>query len=595
MKKLGVMLRKVLSYVVISAFILSNVGYAMPTVAGAAKASVDNMALRSFLQTGDIGALRADQEAFRTMLQLLTAREYTADQVDIINMWGKSLQDNQLQTAAERVAAVQREINNQLQFDEATGDVRIERNGQLFVEIVNDKVTVGKDVVEGASGKAESEAQEKALVAEALKPENTQAASADQKDKFLGDLTAVLDKAVAAGRIGQDLADDIMAEATRKNLAFMGTVAFDANNYMTGYSTADTNYVSADLTDITDQGLHETLEGMGYNDAQVLDIQMKIHGITDRKDTNNPMGQTREAITQSVEKKLTEKETAAQNPAQDVKAEADVEKIEAGDMTEVKRVIETVRPGLSSEAQQALDTMGDEQQLAFVQQTIDMVRKPTLEALSKAINLLIRNLDDGKYALNVKTADVTPALAEHISKGGAAGFHVDDLFKIENKVAVPRNQESLHFLLGLARIALKPGAIQFYGAGRNAKKIERVLKTLSPELAKVTVHAGKENAIADTMTDKSLLRVIYSDEQQIQGIEGVMYFKVNQLKDGQVDLFELLLTVTTGKNLDASQKAVLDQLKGGTIELTKVELIDNAAYKAMQEDYEKVVNLLIQA
>ncbi|MBU2063689.1 MAG: hypothetical protein KKF93_04770, partial [Candidatus Omnitrophica bacterium] len=256
---------------------------------------------------------------------------------------------------------------------------------------------------------------------------------------------------------------------------------------------------------------------------------------------------------------------------------------------------ETVRPGLSSEAQQALDTMGDEQQLAFVQQTIDMVRKPTLEALSKAINLLIRNLGDGKYALNVKTADVTPALAEHISKGGAAGFHVDDLFKIENKVAVPRNQESLHFLLGLARIALKPGAIQFYGAGRNAKKIERVLKTLSPELAKVTVHAGKENAIADTMTDKSLLRVIYSDEQQIQGIEGVTYFKVNQLKDGQVDLFELLLTVTTGKNLDASQKAVLDQLKGGTIELTKVELIDNAAYKAMQEDYEKVVNLLIQA
>ncbi|MFH2144973.1 MAG: hypothetical protein ABII75_02980, partial [Candidatus Omnitrophota bacterium] len=152
MKKLGVMLRKVLSLVVISTFILSNVGYAMPTVAGAAKASVDNMALRSFLQTGDIGALRADQEAFRTMLQLLTAREYTADQVaDIINMWGKSLQDNQLQTAAERVAAVQREINNQLQFDEATGDVRIERNGQLFVEIVNDKVTVGKDVVEGAS------------------------------------------------------------------------------------------------------------------------------------------------------------------------------------------------------------------------------------------------------------------------------------------------------------------------------------------------------------------------------------------------------------------------------------------------------------
>ncbi|MBU4304576.1 MAG: hypothetical protein KJ893_02970 [Candidatus Omnitrophica bacterium] len=622
------MWKKVLSFTVLCTFIISNVCYAVPAIGSVSiaqpnvkaglKNSVDNMALRSFLQTGAVGELEGNKAAFASMLQLLTTQTYTEEKVtEIINMWRSNLAEGKLASAADRLTAVREVLKNNVEFNEATGDVRVTRNGELFVEVANGKVNVGTDVTQGNSGKAESQEKKEALIKEALLSENLATLSMEEKEVELNKLRTVLDKAVAMyeedtangikeeDRIGisREFAERMNSAVAAKDIQLMGTVAYDENNYITSHSNPEANFLNRDLTDRTDMLAHEVLEGMGFNDKQILGIQMKIHGIRnaeERKTGNNPMAQTRSESLASVAKTLEAKAAAAETPAKD-DIEVDRSLLKATGAAAEQRAMEISMEACpeGSVARTNLELAGPAGALIALKTLLgDKLAKLVGQFKGFIDSLVLKASNEAKVAVQ----DIVTKAAEYIGQGNRIAFVKNMMFKEEKNtkgevMMVPRFGAAMIFKVVSMISTEHEGIINITNAGTQAEMIRDTLETLYPELGKkVRVYEGKEGSILDELNgDATKLRVLYINENDIDNISGVAYIK-STIMD-RVNGLKVLFTVLAPNlnTLSNQEQEALTQLQDGRFELKNVEVAVDSDYKAMEADFLKAVKVALQA
>ena len=560
-KKGGCMLRKVLSVFVICSLMFSNACFAMPAVAQMG-ATVDNMALRSFLEDG---VLTTDQGDFVSMLTTLTNKTYNAEDAKaIFNMWS-SVKGTDVAT---RVAAAQKEIPQ--------------------VSLDGDKVVIDINP-QGRSSKATSEANLASLDAsaqQAVADGKTTEVTADQKNKDRADLEAML----AVGNISESRKQEILNAFDSRGLYTMAPVVMDMDNRLHGMSTADASYIDENLTGTarTDLILHETLESLnGNDDAKTMTEQMAIHNLDEntRKDAESTMGQTRKAMADSAAKVLAAEE--AKTPSDKVAINKDFLNKDKTDPAAQAEAMEIAKKAFAGDTDKLAKAKADDL-VGMIQDLMQKKMNEITSNLSSALGTLI------PASKQTDTDEQVAVLAENVAAlkdGEVLAMDYDMLFTTKNGKVVPRVGATILFD-SLNSSKVKDGAIQVISA-QNVQGAQDALGYMFPELGKkVTVNAGNEGSLAVVNTNPALLRVLYTSETSIEGgIADVSYIKGPKMD--KVDGLQVLVAALA-PNLKAVDQSILIDLGDGKFELGQME-IDDAAYEQMEAAYEEVVNILIQA
>ena len=568
-KKGGCMLKKVLSVLLVCCFMFSSVCFAMPTAMGI-KAAVDNMALQSFLQkdTNDVG----DINAFTTMLNNVTQSAYNTEEAkNIVDMWAKN------DSVQARVAAAQK-----------TGIPGI------TVTEVDGKLVVSIDVKEfGLSSKAETQESVVALenaANQAIADGKTTPVTGIQKAQDRANLEAMLD----AGTITETRKQEVLNAFDTRGLNTMAPIVIDANNRLHGLSKANASYIDQNLTGTarTDLILHETLESLNNNDdATVMAEQMSIHGVdnTTRKEPGSVMETTRQAMYDSAQKVITTQEEKA--PADEIVINKSFLSEDSNDPNvqgKAKAMLVQAMSGKESEISKA-----DPKTLVTMVQGLMQTKINEITAsLKTAMGVFIPTATNA--VTEVQQAEAIVKAAEGLKDGEVLAMDYDMLFTTQNGKVVPRLGATV-LLDALNNSKVKDGAIQVISAA-NVVGAQEALSYLFPGIdAKVKINAGNESKLDIVRSNPALLRVLYSNEASIEGnITNVSYIKAPQMD--KVNGLQILIAALAPnlKSLSASEQAILSDLGNGKFELQNVE-IDDAAYTAMQEEYNTVVDILIQA
>lgn len=568
-KKGGCMLRKVLSVLLICCFMFTNVCFAMPTAAGI-KATVDNMALKSFLQTGDPTVI-GDRAAFTAAINSILEKKGTTIKEEIIDMWAKN------DTVEARVAAAQK--------SGIPGITLIEVAGKMIVDI---------DVKEfGLSSKAETQENVAALenaANQAIADGKTTPVTATQKAQDRVNLKAMLD----AGNITEARKQEVLNAFDARGLHTMAPIVIDANNRLHGLSKADASYIDENLTGTarTDMILHETLESLNNNnDEAVMAEQMAIHGLDNvsRKAPDSVMETTRQAMYDSAQTVIAAQEEKA--PADAITVNKSFLSKDSNDVAvqaEARAMLVKAMSGKESEISKA----DPKTLVTMVQGLIQTKINEITASLQTAIGAFI------PVSKNVATTEVQAEAAQKIAAGLKDGevlaMDYDMLFTTQNGKVIPR-AGALVLLDALNNSKVKDGAIQIISA-TNVAGAQDALDYLFPGIgAKITINAGNESKLDVVNVNPSLLRVLYSNEASIEGnIADVSYIKAPQLD--KVNGLQVLIAALASnlKSLTVSEQAILSDLGNGKFELQNVG-IDDAAYATMQREYKIVVDILIQA
>jgi hypothetical protein len=561
-KKGGCMLKKVFSVLVICSFMLTNVCFAMPSAAQV-NAAVDNMALKSFLQTGDIAELNAQREGFTALLNEYTQGTYDqAATQEILDMWAANLQSADVDT---RVAAAQKL---------GLPGITVDANG-----------TVNIDIVAGQSSVATSPANVKKL--------NDLAAEKIDALEF----TAVTDKkadrdALEAMVAGSGREAEILAAFDSKSLNTIAPVVIDANNRLHGMSTADAVYIDENLkgTARTDMILHETLETLNSNiadvearDEEVMKQQAAIHGGKDGQ-----MAQTKQAMEESAAEVIAQE--VAKTPSDKVEISKDFLSKDKNDAAAQEEAMNIAKQAFAGEEDKLAKAKADD----LVTMIQGLMTKKIQEITSDLANALTAFVPAAESVTQTNVIqEATTKINNGLKDGEVLAMEYDTLFTTRNGNVVPR-AGALTFFDSLNKSKVKDGAVQIISAA-NVQGAQDALGYLFPDIGnKVVVNAGKESSLDVVKTNPALLRVLYTNESAIDNIADVTYIKSPTMD--KVDGLKVVIAALAPnlKSLTESEQAILNDLGNGNFELQNVE-IDEAAYQKMEAAYEEVVNILIQA
>ncbi len=588
----GDMFKKILSVLVVCFFMISNVCFAMPIVSSTLKSSVDNMALQSFLEKGDKAELGAVTTMFKALLnQELKGNEQMVN--DAMAMWAANLKEVKAKDAHTAVAGDLEisidEVNNELTMKLADGRslmVKVDENGEIKITGEGYVAKFESDET-GEVTKEEAKAGLNKLIDAAM--ETAVPAPASLVNSIQSEADDILSKAVAEGRISQDLADEINDGLKKREITLVDAQATGTQKYFVAKGTSEKIILPNGMRNYTDLAIHEVLEASGRSHQEILQIQAGIHNIDikDREKNTNPMGKTREDINK-IRSEALEKEQA-KTPALKMNAKVNKDKIEQGDAEHAREIAKEVLP---AEQHARIDDATDEQVLGIVKTAISEALKTIKTLLAKAMDSFRKKIADSNIVTNEQRAKLQAAL-NSMKDGRQTALSVDDLTK-EVKGETVLTESAMWFLNELDQANVRANAFALFGAGTVKKQaaVAKVLELSFPNLAeKIKVYEGKENTIE--RDKKAPLTVIYSNSDSINGnVEGAEYFQVENLNSAKANILQALIDVMS---LSPEQKKAMAALtEDGVIMLTAVE-IDDTAYEAMQEDYKKIVDLLVQA
>ncbi|MBU1042929.1 MAG: hypothetical protein KJ915_00835 [Candidatus Omnitrophica bacterium] len=585
-KKGGCMLRKVLSVLVICCFMFSNVCFAMPSAMGI-KATVDNMAIETFLSSGDVSALKsADMKAMATVLTALTMDTYSeADAQAILNMWV----ENAGESTKERIASLVTYSKDNLskKVDEKTISDGLTQNSE-------GKVSIDRKPTDFSS-RIQDKTQEAALKAQMA--ENIKKATPTTESK--AEIAAALEASLIADGANAAAVASVIAVLNNVEVSDVEPVISEddgMNNRIHSAAVVNHIYIDKNLTGDarTDMILHELLHiKNGFSEADTMKEQMalrKVANKVDRQRGDNQMARTRAAMEQSAQKVIDARE--AKSPSSKMSVEPEFVKADPKDPATQAKALEIVKKVFPND--------------------IDKANKLAPEVLAMRMQELglqkIKEFVDGiadariKFMLTVSgltsetdQAELLVKQAAGLKDGEVLALDFDMMFTSSNGRIVPRAGAVAAFD-ALSKSSVKAGAIQVISAGNFAQEAKKTLAFLYPDLGeKVNVNVGNESTLAVVNVNPALLRVFYSSTTSIQGdIAEVLYIlapKLDKVNGLQVIIAALAPNL---KSLTASEQAILSDLGGGKFKLENVA-IDDAAYAVMQADYKTVIDLLIQA
>ncbi|MCG2711524.1 MAG: hypothetical protein L6416_04270 [Candidatus Omnitrophica bacterium] len=304
----GNMYKKVLSVLVVCSFMISNVCFAMPAVAPAlnssVKSTVDNIARESVLDSSLPEAERLSKVAeMDAMFNSLTDVKFT----EVKKLWAKIKNENGIEAKAEAIRV------GLIPLDDKVWQINLEDGTSRYLT-TNDQtgaVEISENRPQGYVAKGSDE-DLKAMTEEALLTEKP--VSAERKTAESAKLSDVLAKArntsaeIQLSKVWDgngketvrldEILGKIQANFDRLGMGTINTQAKDKDTFLNSLSLVNRILIGNRMEDVsTDLIIHEILENMGFEHADILKIQAAIHGIdvANRK-TEGEMAKTLKAI-----------------------------------------------------------------------------------------------------------------------------------------------------------------------------------------------------------------------------------------------------------------------------------------------------------
>ena len=597
---------KMLSLLVVLSFVCSGICYALPGTLMSA-ASKDHMALASFLQNGtvsttDQASINKGKNDFATMLYMLTKSKYQENNEN--DQTVKEITDYMWEKAANETGKTTEDKVNHLRdllaklnlkIDSTDQGIRIsstENDNELYVEADNN----GENprfheqlFASGQSGKAQTKAAHESMEKEFIA--NSRQATTEEKAAAMQDVRDIVNENVAAGNYTEAEGKALIAAAESRGLRFSQPVVVDENNYQHGASTVSDTIVDENLTgrELADLIIHETLESKnGFDDKKTLEAQTKLYGLTEetRKDTNNQMGKTRQAMAESRSKV----KAAAQKTSLDVDKSlmsADEDNPEAQETA----VAKAKEAGVSDEL---IAKAGPKGTLSIVKTLMTQA----LNAIRTGYKALLAGMPQNLLPANKATQDdVVNALKAALQKENAFVGYSASVSAVEAKSGelVP---SSLIAPLVEPLMTAKDKALTIYGLTdaqysafeKCIAELEAVYEGISK---KIVLSKNGVKELKSTVGDNGLSVVCLQGEEQ--KIDGVNYVEINptDLAANKINALNVFIYATS---LSQQGQEILKNLTDEGIRSVKnLEIADETQYKQFQEDYNKFVSLFTKA
>ncbi len=379
-------------------------------------------------------------------------------------------------------------------------------------------------------------------------------------------------------------------------------VVIDEVNYLHGASTEQATYADKYLTgrEFTDLVLHETLESLnGFNDDVTLEKQAKFWGVTaeTRRDTDNQMGKTREAMAESRKPKL-EQVQAAQKKASEEKMASipkEFEDVEEDKMTsEQKQKLEAVLENAGVD-RQLIESAGAKGSLEITQNLLAQRLQPLRDGYSAAI----RNM---RGVVTTEQTNLVNALSASLQDRQTVAFSAQVAQVKRQGKLVP---SSLITPLVEPLATAKDNALTIYGLTPEQKgAFEACVK----ELEKVYSGVSKK-IVLSTEDERGLMReyevepeafsvVCRTDEVNAElKDQGVFYVPIDPTHLEQDKLNGLNVFIfAASKGLSEQAQAIMQNLNQNDIRnVEQLTIADDEQYENFKREYEKFVDLFIQA
>ncbi|MDD5746802.1 MAG: hypothetical protein PHO30_06005 [Candidatus Omnitrophica bacterium] len=581
------MYRKVLSVLVMCCFVYSTACFAAPTanlpLSLSVKSTVDNMALPSFLKTGDVSTLqdKKTKDAFTQLLAAQASQEY--DNVDqMFEAWASNLKTKGVENTVAQ-------INKDL--------------GLALVVSLDTAGNISLDAGDGQSMKAEGPEQRAELIAlankqinEAVKEGKSTQISKERKAADRADLKAMLDKS----NIRDDRKQQILNLFEDGNVAIhdFTAVIIDINNRLHGFSKSGNIYIDTTLDGEarTDLILHELLELLiaqenpqlneKDRDKKTMQEQMGIHNIkgdNERKNTNNVMSRTKNAMEDSARKVTAEK--SSESTADKIAEMIEDKKAEITD-DDVQNIVKEVAPTLPADQADLLRNALPAEQKKTIQLVIaDWLNKKAND-IKAAMKVFVSNLFTDANLKQATSGMDAKDVKNIVEAGDKAALHLNDIAEYDAANKVYLLKESVVVMLQELKAAnVKKGMVNFIGLGEAFKNIEHQLALLGLQ---EVVDLQKDNVGAVALTGDQKVRVIYSKgtESAIQrGVKNAVYIQVEGFNQ-QANMMQVLVK---------SLQLKVELGKDGVVQLAKEDFIEPTSFEALKDAYKTIKEMLVQA
>ena len=587
-KKGGSMLRKVLSVLVGCSFMINSVCFAMPSAMGI-KATVDNMAIETFLSSGDVSALKsADMKAMATVLTALTMDTYSeTDAQAIVNMWAaKAGKDKDTNARIASLATYSKDTLSK-KVDEKTISDGIIQNSDGTVSIDRKPTDFSSRIQDKAQ-----EATLKAQMAENIK-------NATPTIETKAEIAAALEASLIADDVNDVYRAAVIAVLNNVEVSDVDPVISEddgMNNRIHSAAVVNHIYIDKNLTGDarTDMILHELLHiKNGFSEADTMKEQMdlrKVANKADRQRGDNQMARTRTAMEKSAQKVIDARE--AKTPESEI----------AVDHNFLSKTADEQAKAVDPILEKAF--AGQPEQLALVKAApvqsrigivVDVMNKTIAALQSKltsAVSFFSKTFSDAYSADKDRQAAVKSA--ENVNENRLTNINValkTTEVKYENgEKRTILDNSVLAFLEDKKNGNSKLGPMYLTSCTPQAKiDIEKQIKDAGYETGIVIPIVGRESSI--TLEPGQTLLTLYSEKSEIENLIGdqYQYIQVLNLKQGDVDLLRTIIMASNPSMQAAIAKA------GSTPVSFEAITFDPAVYSKMQDAYKAVRDILIQA
>lgn len=578
-KKGGCMLRKVLSVLVICCFMVNNVCFAMPSIAGS-NPTVDNIALQSAMQDGK--TLSSGEMKNITAVFVAAAKNAAPGSEDFLNdQWKKNLESLGAKDSDVSAAEIKKLFSDagidvsftddKIVLTKGTGEGSVKqitvKDGQI--ELLN---------VTGFSGKNTEPANADVLVAQL----NSNVKTNEAKAKSAKDnISAAMKEAEENGRLADVDAD--IVKAINDGLANQEVQFTEGIGYIneSNWGVAHTVDFQTTMHDgFEDQAtaqllLYEILRGVGKTADESLAIARKVFGenvvaATTAEIKAKVAGETQKTATPEADVKIASSviDLSKNNPTSEQKKEAIANIVNNSNLTE--------------EQKRQINDVG-------VESGFNVIVTLATQAYDKLIAPLMGFMGDYSQA-KLTTNETRPLQdAAKLNKDGKmTALTAQDIMTEQDVVS----EAGMAYIEDLIAGRVQKGLSNIINmTAKQINQLQKQVKLFGGEADLIATHTGNDVDLAATLKDGQSLLFLYSPEAKNSlartlTSDKATYVEIEDFNKGNSDI---LSAIVKAMNLKLEVK---DGQLVGTMD--KIEF-DAAAYTKMKEVYTKIAMILIQA